>query len=138
MLTICIKLHTQCAPRRIYEVFNLAVLHGNVSVQYKINNKYIGVTYDETQAAMITQQPYLVCLHANGQFSKIDAPFQALKNPPSSTAALYAKNDQEIGVYVPISISYTTCISTHYNHIKPLDFHFDPNHARISHNNDLF
>ena len=37
----------------------------------------------------------------------------------------------------PINISHTICISTHYNHIKPLDSHFNPHHARISCNNDL-
>ena len=40
----------------MYEIFNLQVPHGNVSAQYKTSNKYIGVTYDETQAVMITEQ----------------------------------------------------------------------------------
>ena len=45
---------------------------------------------------MITKQQYLASLHANGEFCKIDAPYQSLTNPPSHMAALYAKNDQEI------------------------------------------
>ena len=74
-----------------------STLQFNMSMfQYKIDSKYIGVTYDETQAVMITEQQYSTCLHANGQFCKIDAPFQALTNPPSYIAALYAKNDQGI------------------------------------------
>ena len=67
---------------QIYGIFNLPVPHGDVSAQYKINNKYIGVTYDEMQAAMITEQQYSTCLYANGQFCKIEAPFQALTNQP--------------------------------------------------------
>ena len=78
-------------------MFNLPVPHGNISGQYKINNKYIGVTYDEKQTVMITDQQYMICLHANGQFCKIDAPFQPLTNLPSCVAVLYTKNNQEIG-----------------------------------------
>ena len=37
---------------QVYEIFNIPVQHGNLSAQYKINNKYIGVTYDETQAVI--------------------------------------------------------------------------------------
>ena len=39
----------------IYEIFNLPVPHGNASAQYKINNKHIGVTYDEMQVVVITE-----------------------------------------------------------------------------------
>ena len=76
---VCILYRAQ--QLQIYEVFNLPVPHGNVSAQYKINNKHIGVTYYKTQEVLITKQQYLKCLHANGQFCKINAPFQAFTNP---------------------------------------------------------
>ena len=56
---------------------------------------------------MVTEQQYLTYLHANGQFCKLDAPCQPLTNPPSCTAALYDKNDQEIGVQCYLSIFHT-------------------------------
>ena len=34
----------------IYEVFTLNILHGNFSVHYDINTKYLGITKDETMA----------------------------------------------------------------------------------------
>ena len=65
---------------------------GDISARYKIIYKYIGIMYDETQAVVITEQQYLTCLHANGQFCKMDVPFHALKTPPTCTTALYTKN----------------------------------------------
>ena len=59
-------------------------------VMYQLSTKYttnIGVTHDETQAVMITEQQYSTCPHANGQFCKIDAS--------------YVNNNKEIGVHVP-------------------------------------
>ena len=56
------------------------------------------------QAVVITKQQYSTCLHANGQFCKTDAPFQALTNPPSCIAALFAKNNQEIEVQCSLSV----------------------------------
>ena len=95
------------AQLQIYEIFNVPVPHSDVLAQYKINNKYIVVAYYETQAVMITGQRYSTCLHANGQFCKIDAPFQALTYLPSCLAALYSKTDQEIGVQFSLSIFHT-------------------------------
>ena len=56
------------------EIFSLPAPHHDVLAQYKINNKCILITYDETQAVVITEQQYSTCLHANGQFCKIDVP----------------------------------------------------------------
>ena len=44
------------------------------------------------------------CLHANGQFCKIDAPFQALMNPLSCMAAPHAKNNPGIGAQCSLPI----------------------------------
>ena len=87
------------------------------TVTYHLNTKsttnIIGVTYDETQAVMITKQQYLICLHTNEQFCKIDASFQALTNPPSCVAALYARNNQEIEVQCSLSIFHIPPAFTH-------------------------
>ena len=63
--------------------------------------------YIETQVVMITKLQFSTCLYVNGQFCKIDAPFQPLTNPPSCIAAIYTKNDQEIGVPCSLSIFHT-------------------------------
>ena len=46
---------------QIYKIFSLPVPHSNLSAQYKINYKYIGVTYDETNAVAITDLQYRAC-----------------------------------------------------------------------------
>ena len=101
LLLIDVPIQDRKQQLQVYKIFNLPVPHGDVSAQYKIDKKHIGITYDEARAVMITQQQYSTCLHANGQFCKIDAPFQALTNQPSCIMALYAKNNQEIKCNVP-------------------------------------
>ena len=91
---------------QIYEVFNLPVPYSNLCAQYKIYNRYIGVTYDETKVTAITDQQYIACQHANGQFCRINAPFQLLTNQPSCIIALYAMNDQAIGKQCSFSVSH--------------------------------
>ena len=39
-------------------VFSLPVPHSNLSAEYKVNYKYIGVTYDETKAVATTDLQY--------------------------------------------------------------------------------
>ena len=55
LLLIDVPIHDRAQQPEIYEIFNLPVPHGNVSAKYKINDKYIGITYDEMQAVMITE-----------------------------------------------------------------------------------
>ena len=74
----------------------LPVPHSKLPAEYKVNHKYIGVTYDETKAVAITNLQYRGCQHANGQFCRINTSFQPLTNLPSCVTALYAKNDQAI------------------------------------------
>ena len=40
---------------QIYEIFNLPVPHGDVSAKYKVNGKYLWITYDEMQTIVITE-----------------------------------------------------------------------------------
>ena len=65
LLLINVPIQNRPQQLQIYEVFSLQVPHINLSAQYKINYKYIGVTYDETKAVAITDQQYISCKHAN-------------------------------------------------------------------------
>ena len=60
-----LKLPTQDRAQQlqIYEIFNLPVPHSEISAKYKIYNKYVGVSYDETQAVMITEQQFSIFLN---------------------------------------------------------------------------
>ena len=107
LLLIDVPIQDRAQQLQTYRTLYLPIPHDNVSAQYKINNKHIGVTYDEMQAVMITQQQYSTCLHENGQFCKTDVPFQALTNQPTYITALYANNDQEIGIQCSLSIFHT-------------------------------
>ena len=61
--------------------------------------------------------------------------------PTSHKSTMYGsrihKEQSRNSAVFPINISHTTCIYTHYNHIKPFDSHFNPCHARIGCCNDL-
>ena len=54
-------------------------------------------------------QQYIACQHANGQFCRINAPFQPLTNPPSCITALSAKNNQAIKEQCSLVISHAQC-----------------------------
>ena len=117
LLLINVPIQNRAQQLQIYEVFSLPVPHRNLSTEYKVNYKYIGVTYDETKAVATTDLQYRACQHANGQFCRTNAPFQPHTNSPSCVTALYAKNYQAIKeqcslvishmphTYVPISVT---------------------------------
>ena len=51
-----------CAQQlEIYEVFNLIIHHRNLSACYNIDNKYLGITHDETKAVEISEQQFSTC-----------------------------------------------------------------------------
>ena len=91
---------------QIYEVFSLPVPDSNISAQYKINHKCIGVPYDEAKSIAIIDQQYRACQHANRPFFRMIAPFQPLTNPLSCIIGLYAKNDQAIKEQCSLAISH--------------------------------
>ena len=67
---------------QIYEVFNLAIPHGNLSAHYNINNRYLGIKHDETNIVEISEDQFKTCQKANGQFCSLNTPFLPLANPP--------------------------------------------------------
>ena len=91
LLLINVPLQNRAQQLQIYEVLSLLVPHSNLSAQYKINHRYVGVTYDKTKAVAITDHQYRSCQHAYRQFCRINVPFQPLTNPPSCVTVLYAK-----------------------------------------------
>ena len=93
---------------QIYWIFNLPVPHGGMSARYKVNGKYIGITYDKKKQAVVnTEQQYWICLHTNGPFWKVNVPFQTLTNPLTCTGALNAKNNREIEAQCLLSVFHT-------------------------------
>ena len=86
---------------------DIPVPHGDMSARCKINKKYIGITYDQTQVILVTGEQYSTCLHTNGQFCKVEAPFQALTNPPTCTVVMYTKNSKEIEAQCSLSVFHT-------------------------------
>ena len=65
LLLISVPIQNRAQQLQIYEVFNLPVSHTNLAAEYNVNYKYIGVTYDETKAVVITDLQYRACQHAN-------------------------------------------------------------------------
>ena len=47
-LFIDVPIQDRAQQLHIFEIFNLPVPHGDMSARYEINDKYIGITYDET------------------------------------------------------------------------------------------
>ena len=52
-LLIYVPIQDHAQPLEIYEVFNLAIPHGNFSAHYSINNRYLGIMHNETKAVEI-------------------------------------------------------------------------------------
>ena len=106
LLLIDVPIQNQAQEVQIYEIFSLPVPNSNLSPQYKINHKYIGMTYDEPKAVSTTDLQYRTCQHANRQFCRVNAPFQNLTNLPSCVTALYAKYDQAIKEQCSLVVSH--------------------------------
>ena len=55
LLLIDVPIQNRAQHILIYKIFNLIIPHGNMSERYKISDIYMGITYDETQAVVITE-----------------------------------------------------------------------------------
>ena len=111
LLLIDVPIQDHAQQLEIFEVFKLAIPHINFSVQYNINSKYLGITYDETKAVENSDQQFSIFQKANGQFCNINAPLQPLANPPWSIAAIYAKNKAGIETRCSLQIRNTHSVS---------------------------
>ena len=138
LLLIEVPIQDRAQQLQIYEIFNLPVPHGNVLVKYKISDKYIGTTYDETQAVVINTATVLNMPPCKWKI------FQNRCTISISHKSTYMHSSPKCqewpgnrSTVLPVCISYTSYIPIHYDHIKPVDLHFNTHHTRISHNNDL-
>ena len=100
-----------CAQQlEIYEVFNLVIPHKNFSACCNINNRYLGITYDENKAVKISEQ-FNTCQKANGQFCSLNTPLQQFANPPTCIAALYTKHKPGIEKRCSLQIRRANSVS---------------------------
>ena len=136
--SINVTIQNRAQQLQIYEISSLPHPHSNLSAQYKVNHKCIGITCVETKAVAITDMQYRTCQHATGQFCRIHEPFQPLTNLPSCVTTVYAKNNQAIKeqcslvtshmphTYIPIAVNSNLWD----NSLKPPD-------TRINNDNNL-
>ena len=59
LIDVSIQDHTQ--QLKIYQVFHLVIPHRNLSAHYNIDTKYLGITYDKTEAVEISEQQLIIC-----------------------------------------------------------------------------
>ena len=101
-----------CAQQlEIYEVFNLAIPHGNFSAHYSMHNIYLGIMHDETNAVEISEDQFKTCQKANRQFCNLNTLLLPLANPPNCVSALYAKDKDSIQKRCSIQIRKASSIS---------------------------
>ena len=101
-----------CAQQmEIYEVFNLNIPDRNFSAHYDIQNKYLGITLDETSTVEISKVQFKICQKANGQFCILNTPLLPLANPPICVSALYAKDKDSIQRRCSLQIKKVSSIS---------------------------
>ena len=96
----------------IYEVFNLDIPHGNYSLYYDIENKYLGTTLDETSASEILDNQFNMCKKAKGQFCILNAPLLPLANPPTCLSSFYIKDRNGIQKRCSLLVKNTNSVST--------------------------
>ena len=65
LLLVNMPIQNRAQQLQIYEDFSLPVPHSNLSAEYNVNYKCIGITYDETKAVAITDLQYRACQHAS-------------------------------------------------------------------------
>ena len=58
LLLIDVPIQDHAQQMEISKVFNLAIPHGNFSAHYTIQNKYLGITDDETKAVEILEDQF--------------------------------------------------------------------------------
>ena len=111
LLLIDIPIQDCTQQLKIYQVINLFIPRGNLSAPYDIDTRYLGISHDETKAIEILDQQFTMCQWVNGQFCKIEAPFQPLSNPLSCITAIYIKNKVGIDLWCSLQIR-NTCSTT--------------------------
>ena len=92
LLLIDIPIQDHAQQIEIYEVFNLDTPHGNYSLSYDTDNKYLGITLDETSAIEILEDQFWTCKRVHRQLCILNTPPLPLANPPTCSSSLYTKD----------------------------------------------
>ena len=111
LLLIDASIQDHAQQPEIYEVFNLAIPHGNFSAHYSIHNRYLGIKRDETKAVEISEDQLKTCQKANGQFCSLNTAPLSLINPPTCVSALYAKDKASIQKRCSLQIKKVSSIN---------------------------
>ena len=61
LLLIDVPIQDHAQQMEIYEVFNLNIPHGNFSTHFDMQNKYLGITSDETSTIEISEDQFKMC-----------------------------------------------------------------------------
>ena len=96
LLLIDVPIQDHAQQIEIYEVFSLEVPHRNYSLCYDIDNKYLGITLDETSAIEILHNQFNTCKEPNRQFCILNTPPLPFANPPTCLSSLYARDKNSI------------------------------------------
>ena len=61
LLLIDVPFQDGAQQLKIYQVFNLFILRGNLSAKYNIDTGYLGISHDEMKAIEISDQQFTTC-----------------------------------------------------------------------------
>ena len=114
VLLIYVPTQDHAQQLEIYEVFNLAIPHGNFSACYNINNRYLGIMHDKTKAVEISENQFKTCQKSNRQFCHLKTPLLPLTNLPMCISALYAKDKASIKKRCSLQISKASSVSVQH------------------------
>ena len=88
LLLINVTIQDCAQQMEIYEVFYLDIPHGNFSTCYDIQNKYLGITLDESSTVEISEDQFKTCQKANRQFCILNTPLLSLATPPTCVSSV--------------------------------------------------
>ena len=95
----------------VYEIFNLDIPYGNYSACHAIENKYLGITLDETSTIEVSEDQFKTCQKPNGQFCTLNTPLLPLADPTTCVSDLYAKDKDSIQQRCSLQIKKASSIS---------------------------
>ena len=111
LLLIDVPIQDHTHQIEIYEVFNLEIPHRNYPLCYNIDNKYLGITLDETSTVEILDNQFNMCKKANRQFCILNAPPLPLANLPTCLSSLYTKDKDSIQRRCSLQVKKANSIS---------------------------
>ena len=111
LLLIDVPIQDHAQQIEVYKVFNLDIPHGNYSLCYDIENRYLGITLDETSAIEISNNQFNTCKKVNRQFCILNTPLLPLANPSRCLSSLYIKDRNGIQKRYCLLVKNTSSVS---------------------------